>query len=104
VFFSSNVPYDKLSDNPKGFDKPTDRNMSYSELKIRTEDGALIRGYMLVQREKCLEKETIVYFHGGGGNLGLRNDYFGMLYNQLHVNVMCVSFRGYAPSKGVSTE
>lgn len=39
VFFSANVPYDKLEDNPRGFVKPTDYNMSYSPLKVATEDN-----------------------------------------------------------------
>lgn len=58
----------------------------------------------MVQREKCLQKETIVYFHGGGGNLGLRMDYFAMLYNEMHVNILAVAFRGFAPSKGTASE
>jgi fermentation-respiration switch protein FrsA (DUF1100 family) len=41
--------------------------------------------------------------HENAGNIGLRMDYFQLMYSQ-NYNIMCVAYRGYSESVGVPTE
>jgi pimeloyl-ACP methyl ester carboxylesterase len=54
--------------------------------------------------EKALERDTVVFFHDNAGNIGIRLDYFEMLFRRVNVNVICVGYRGYGHSKGRPTE
>ena len=42
--------------------------------------------------------------HENAGNIGLRLDFFEMLYRQLNVNVVAFAYRGYSDSEGSPSE
>jgi pimeloyl-ACP methyl ester carboxylesterase len=41
---------------------------------------------------------TILFLHENAGNLGLRLDYFSMLYHDLGFNILAFAYRGYSES------
>jgi len=43
-------------------------------------------------------RNTVVFFHENAGNLGLRLDYFSMLYHDLGFNVIAFAYRGSSDS------
>jgi hypothetical protein len=43
-------------------------------------------------------RNTVVFFHENAGNLGLRLDYFSMLYHEMGLNVIAFAYRGYSDS------
>jgi hypothetical protein len=43
-------------------------------------------------------RKTVVFFHENAGNLGLRLDYFSMLYHDMGLNVVSFAYRGYSDS------
>lgn len=43
-------------------------------------------------------RSTVVFFHENAGNLGLRLDYFSMLYHEMGLNVVSFAYRGYSDS------
>ena len=45
-----------------------------------------------------------MFFHENAGNIGLRLDYFEILYKKVDVNVLCVGYRGYGHSEGQPSE
>ncbi len=54
--------------------------------------------------ESSLDRDTVVFFHENAGNIGLRLDYFDLLYKKVGVNVLAVGYRGYGRSEGEPTE
>ena len=46
----------------------------------------------------------MVFLHENAGNIGLRLDYFEILYKKVGVNVLAVGYRGYGRSEGVPSE
>ena len=49
-------------------------------------------------------KDTIIFFHENAGNLGLRLDYFDLIYHNVEVNIVAVAYRGYSRSEGTPNE
>jgi len=43
-------------------------------------------------------RNTVVFYHENAGNLGLRLNYFSMLYHEMGFNVLAFAYRGYSPS------
>lgn len=43
-------------------------------------------------------RNTVIFFHENAGNLGLRMDYFTMLYHEMGLNVLAFAYRGYSDS------
>ena len=43
-------------------------------------------------------RNTVVFFHENAGNLGLRMDYFTLLYHELGFNILAFAYRGYSDS------
>jgi fermentation-respiration switch protein FrsA (DUF1100 family) len=70
------------------------------DLWLRTADGVRIyaRHYA---RDPALP--TLLYLHGGGGNLASRSDRLE-LFASLGANLLAVEYRGYGPSEGTSSE
>lgn len=57
-----------------------------------------------MHHENSLDKDTVIFFHENAGNIGLRLDYFEMLYKKLDVNILSVAYRGYSGSEGTPSE
>ena len=49
-------------------------------------------------------KDTVIFLHENAGNIGLRLDYFELIYNKLDVNIVAVAYRGYSKSGGEPNE
>ena len=45
-----------------------------------------------------------MFFHENAGNIGLRMDYFDLVYKELHCDIIIVAYRGYSNSTGVASE
>ena len=45
-------------------------------------------------------KDTVIFMHENAGNIGLRLDYFELIYHNLDVNIVAVAYRGYSKSDG----
>ena len=45
-------------------------------------------------------RDTIVFLHENAGNIGLRLDWFGLVYDRLNCNIVCFAYRGYSRSEG----
>jgi cephalosporin-C deacetylase-like acetyl esterase len=74
--------------------------MAHKELTLKTAEGLKLQGWFLHQHsepEKCI---TVVFFHENAGNIGLRMDWFELMYKRLGVNIVCVAYRGYSRSEG----
>lgn len=43
-------------------------------------------------------RNTVIFFHENAGNIGLRLDYFSMLYHEMGFNVVAFAYRGFSDS------
>lgn len=57
--------------------------MQYEEIWLRTKDNLKLQGWFLYQPTDSHKRETLVFFHENAGNIGLRMDWFEMVYKQL---------------------
>jgi len=89
--------------NPEGSRLPSDRAIPFLPVKIPSEDAVLLNGWLMLQPQSTTVP-TIIFFQGSGGNIGQRMNTFELLYKQLGVNVLAVSYRGYGESEGEATE
>lgn len=89
--------------NPEGSRLPSDRSIPFLSIQILTEDAVLLKGWLMLQPQS-VSVPTIIFFQGSGGNIGQRLNTFELLYKQLGVNVLTVSYRGYGESEGEATE
>ena len=46
----------------------------------------------------------MIFLHENAGNIGLRMDYFEILYKHLEVNIVAIAYRGYSGSEGSPSE
>ena len=58
----------------------------------------------MLQEQDPKDKPTIIFFHENAGNIGLRLDYFQLLYTQVQCNILSVAYRGYSASEGTPNE
>lgn len=78
--------------------------MAYEEVWIRTRDDLKLQGWFIHQEKEPKNAPTIIFFHENAGNIGLRLDYFQLLYNQVMCNILVVAYRGYSASEGKPDE
>ena len=76
------------------------KNGSGTDVWLRTEDGVRIYARYYA-RDPAFP--TLLYFHGGAGNLASRSDRLE-LFASLGASVFAIDYRGYGPSEGTSTE
>lgn len=72
--------------------------MHYEEIWIETKDKLKLQGWFLFQREEAPKKNTIIFLHENAGNLGLRMDWFEIIYKNLQCNILAVAYRGFSHS------
>lgn len=53
--------------------------------------------YQPVDTEKRI---TVIFLHENAGNIGMRLDWFELMYTRLEVNIVAVAYRGYSSSEG----
>ncbi|KAG6333738.1 hypothetical protein ID866_5351 [Astraeus odoratus] len=105
-------------------DKPDKYGLPNSDLELRTEDGVLLRCYLMKQtkdigrdhpllvqaneemsnEEFAATRPTVLMFHGNGGNLGHRIPLARIFYVKMRCNVLMLSYRGYGHSGGTPSE
>ena len=107
------APIRYINENPKGYRSPEDREMNYSPVILPTLDGEYVHGWYMAHSDpreaKTLstmkrDRRLVVFFHENAGNLGLRLDYFQMLYHEMNCDVLAVAYRGYSASSGKPSE
>lgn len=80
------------------YQAPTQRDMSYEEIWLEAKDGIKLEGWFLYQKVEPEKKNTIIFFHENAGNIGLRMDWFEIIYKSLNCNIVGVSYRGFGRS------
>lgn len=79
---------------------PDDLGMSYEEVYFPAADGTQLHGWFIPGRGD----DTIVWFHGNGGNISGRVYNIMLLYQQVGANVFIFDYRGYGLSEGKPSE
>mmetsp|Transcript_13778 Transcript_13778/g.17412 ORF Transcript_13778/g.17412 Transcript_13778/m.17412 type:complete len:209 (-) Transcript_13778:780-1406(-) len=98
MLYNPDAPIKYMEQNPYRYQAPTQRDMEYEEIWIQTKDNLKLQGWLLLQREKPETRNTIIFLHENAGNIGLRMDWFEIVYKQLNVNVLAVAYRGFSRS------
>jgi len=78
--------------------------MQYEEVWLKTKDDHKLQGWFMYQPVDAHKLETIIFFHENAGNIGLRMDWFALIYHELKVNVLAVAYRGYGRSQGTPSQ
>jgi fermentation-respiration switch protein FrsA (DUF1100 family) len=103
MVYCPNSPYKNLEDNPKGMRKPSEHQIPYDDVFIKTSDKQMLHGWLMLQ-QSARSCPTIVFLHENAGNLGIRMEFFQLLYRQMGVNILAVAYRGYTKSSGSPSE
>ena len=102
-------PIRNIRDNPRGYRSPNERSITYQNIRLEVPDSEQdsIHGWHMyhensetdtAQNPDGSERNTVIFFHENAGNLGLRMDYFSMLYHEMGFNVLSFAYRGYSDS------
>mmetsp|Transcript_9879 Transcript_9879/g.12255 ORF Transcript_9879/g.12255 Transcript_9879/m.12255 type:complete len:88 (+) Transcript_9879:194-457(+) len=87
--------------------------MNYAPVILQTSDQEYVHGWLMADNDPRNEqarsamgsdRRLVVFFHENAGNLGLRLDYFQMLYHEANCDVLAIAYRGYSASSGKPTE
>jgi hypothetical protein len=97
-------PIQFIEKNPPRYQKPTERGMQYQEMTLEAKDGIKLQAWFLYHQRSPEKRDTVIFLHENAGNIGLRMDYFEILYNHLDVNIVAVAYRGYSASEGSPSE
>lgn len=54
--------------------------MKHEEVTIVTKDGLKLQAWFIYQKKKPEKRDTVIFLHENAGNIGLRMDYFEILY------------------------
>ncbi|KAI6169601.1 Alpha/Beta hydrolase protein [Pisolithus thermaeus] len=120
LIYPSAFPPESRTEVPK----PDMYGLPYEDVELKTEDGVLLRCYLLKQRkdvnhayalhipvddgisndEFAATRPTVLMFHGNGGNLGHRIPLAHVFYTAMRCNVFMLSYRGYGRSEGTPSE
>ena len=68
-----------------------------------------IRGWYIYKdpSEEAIRKNNrrlMVFFHENAGNIGLRLDYFELVYKRMNCDIFVIAYRGYSESDGYPDE
>ncbi|KAF9559944.1 alpha/beta-hydrolase [Agrocybe pediades] len=102
---------------------PSDFELPYEDLQLKTPDDVTLKCYLLPQRKEiehgashieipesmsddefAATRPTVIMFHGNGGNLGHRIPLAGIFYKRMRCNVLMMCYRGYGHSEGSPSE
>ncbi|KAH9476116.1 Protein bem46 [Psilocybe cubensis] len=103
--------------------RPSDFELPYEDLELKTSDDVTLRCYLLLQKkdvghaatymdipnsvtedEFIASRPTVIMFHGNGGNMGHRIPLAGIFYRKMRCNVLMMCYRGYGHSDGSPSE
>ena len=79
---------------------PSDLDVPFDQCFIDTPDGVRLSAWHLCPSNP---RASILYFHGSGGNLGIRTEILVQLYRN-GLQVFAVDYRGFGWSTGVPSE
>ena len=82
---------------------PDARGIQYEEVWLKTKDNIKLQGWFMFQPTETDKRETLIFFHENAGNIGLRLDWFQLVYTNLGVNILAVAYRGFSASEGKPT-
>ena len=102
IYFPS-YPDQFPRDNPEGYRDPSDVDLKYEDVNIKTPDGLNLHGWF-VKDSFSRHKPTIIVFQGNAGNIGYRIPYIQNLHEKCNSNVLIVGYRGYSYSEGKPSE
>jgi len=60
-----------INENPKTLRSPSEHNMSFRDVTIKTKDNEKLHGWFIYQENSHLSK-TIVYFHENAGSKNIQ--------------------------------
>ena len=83
---------------------PDARGISYEEIWIEAKDKIKLQGWFMYQPTETDKRETLIFFHENAGNIGLRLDWFQLVYTNLGCNILAVAYRGFSASQGKPTQ
>ena len=109
MLYLPGAPIRHIKDNPPGYRSPEERRIKYETIELHVPDCPedVIKGWLMTHSDSLHDtllfpdgklRKTVVFFHENAGNLGLRLDYFSMLYNEMGLNVISFAYRGYSDS------
>ena len=90
-------------ENPKPYQNPSQLNLNYKEIKIKTKDNFILHGWLIYKKENS-PIPTILYFHENAGNIGFRLVFIKSLVDELNMNVIIFGYRGYGKSEGTPSD
>ena len=93
-------PIQFIEDNPPRYKNPEERGIKYEEIWLKSKDGTKLQGWFMYHEQNTRNKDTVIFLHENAGNIGLRLDYFELIYHKLEVNIVAVAYRGYSRSEG----
>lgn len=74
--------------------------LSYKEVSFRTDDGCLLNGWFITNKDA---EYTLLFFHGNAGNISHRLEKINIFYN-LGLSIFIFDYRGYGKSHGSPSE
>jgi len=83
------------SENPPGLRSPEERDLPFREVYIRAADRVKIQMWWLHNPEATC---SVIYFHGGAGNIGHNLPVIEGLFSKCKANVLAVEYRGFGVS------
>ena len=93
-------PIQYIEQNPPQYMSPDARGIQYEEVWLKTKDNIRLQGWFMYQPTETEKRETLIFFHENAGNIGLRLDWFQLVYTNLGVNILAVAYRGFSASEG----
>ena len=110
MLYLPGAPIRHIKDNPRVYRSPEERRIKYETIELHVPDcpDDVIQGWLMTHSDSqhdtlfyadgTTPRKTVVFFHENAGNLGLRLDYFSLLYHDLGLNVVSFAYRGYSDS------
>lgn len=107
LIYQNNLDYiyeEYPEENQEGKRNPGEKNMSYDDIIVTTEDGVKLAGWFIHHNAKTLKHPTVIYMSETWGNIGYRLEWCKNIYHNLGVNIVLVGYRGYGHSEGSPSE
>ena len=100
MLYIPDMPIRHIKDNPRHYRSPQERNIKYETISLAIEGAPndSVTGWHMRHDDEDSNRPTVLFMHENAGNLGLRLDYFQMLYHELDLDVIAFAYRGYSDS------
>jgi len=88
------IPYREIEATPAAI------GLYFEEVSFKSDDKTTLNGWFIPNKKA---KDTILFFHGNGGNISHRLEKIAILHN-LGLNLFIFDYRGYGKSQGSPSE